>query len=165
MQPRPCPLPGRPWEGCGRCSPSEDAAPLPSALLPASLLGLSSSFPSSPVCSPLAKASWEPAKVDFLPRAASPLDAFAAPLALKQPLPAACPDAAAGAVPAVGMGQVACPTLPGPKGFAPRGPWRISLKSGRGLPGISRRDADPWAQVPAAEGKVSMCQRPNVFSP
>ena len=38
------------------------------------------------------------------------------------------------------------------------------MKSGMGLVGISRRDADPSAQVPAAEGKVSMC-RGRMFSP
>ena len=61
------PVPGRPWEGCSCCSPFGDAAPFPSAPLPAPLLGSSSGFPGSPVCSPPAKSSLELAKADFLP--------------------------------------------------------------------------------------------------
>lgn len=157
VQPCPCPLP-RCWRPA---TPGEDAA---SALL----LGmLFRSFPlSSPnpclapalaspaACSPLAKPSWEPAKADFLPPVAIPLDTFDVSLP--------CPNPATRTRLVAGVQQVACPTLPGPEGAALRGPWRIYLKPGRvcrqyvgGMQSLRLGSQLPSGRSPCVRGGMS----------
>lgn len=149
---RPCPPPGRPWEGCMRegCSPSGDAAPFPSALLPAppALVSLSAllwqrlpashpkqvshceqQLPSTPLLSPT---PWQPLR--------SPLNRMHGPHGRDR------------------TGHLSHPSQP--QGAALRDPRSISLKPGRGCRGGGGLG---WGLSCGGKGRV--CEEPSAFLP
>lgn len=147
------PVPGHPQEGCSRCSPFGDAAPFPSALLPARPLGPSSLFPGSPGCSPLAKASLGAGQSGFLAMSSnSPRRLCRAAHPEAAPAPA-CPSPAARTVPVAAMGQVARPTLPGPKGVAPQGSLEHLHEVKQGSAGAFREGCRPLGAGPSCGGE------------
>lgn len=122
--------------------------------------GMLHCFPSGVCCTaPLHSHPWELAKVDFSPCAATALNSFFCAAASAHCLPLS--SYRQGSCSRGRTGHLSHPVLTCK--CCPQGPLEHLRKARQGVPGISKRVEDPSAQISAAEGKVSTCQK--VFSP